>query len=184
MSASLAREPINHRKSVLLLPLFWEGVVIACFGALIYWISHEFSILERAYELTGLNQPANLGGALAVFLLFFAYFFVLALVAVHKWRQAAEANQRLLEANQELEQTAREINKLRGLIPICAKCNRMKDDQGYWRRVEDYLSARAEVEFTHGLCPACVALLYPQLDMVKLAQEKRLAKKDGSGGGD
>jgi hypothetical protein len=183
MSASLARAPFN-RKSVLLLPLFWEGLVIACFGVLIYWIGHKFSLMEKAYELTGLSQPANLGGAFAVFLLFFLYFFALALVAVRKWRQAAATNQRLLEANQELEQAAKEINKLRGLIPICAKCNRMKDDQGYWRRVEDFLSARAEVEFTHGLCPACVAILYPQLDMVKLAREKRLAKKDDSSGED
>ena len=50
---------------------------------------------------------------------------------------------------------------LSGLIPICAACKKVRDDQGYWQQVEEYVSAHAEVEFSHGLCPDCMAKLYP-----------------------
>ncbi len=180
MSSSLASAPVP-RKTVLFLPLVWEAGVVAIFGVVIYWIAHKFDLLEKTYAFTRKYEHLNLDEVFFVFLFFFLYFFALSLVAVRKWRQASEANQRLRETNQEQERAAGEINKLRGLIPICAKCSRMKDDQGHWRRVEDYLSARADVDFSHGLCPACVALLYPELDMLALAQEKQMAGEEESG---
>jgi len=50
-----------------------------------------------------------------------------------------------------------EIQALRGLIPICAWCKRIKDDEGYWRAVEEYLVRHPTARFTHGMCPDCVA---------------------------
>jgi hypothetical protein len=147
MSASLAKAPF-HGKSVLFLPLLWEAILVACFGAVIYWTAGKFDLLEKTLELTRKYEHLNLDEVFFVFVFFFMYFFALSLVAVRKWRQAAEANERLAEMNRELKQADREIHQLRGLIPICAKCNRMKDDQGYWRRVEDYIGSRADVDFS------------------------------------
>jgi GAF domain-containing protein len=56
-----------------------------------------------------------------------------------------------------------EIKTLRGLIPICAQCKKIRDDQGYWQRLERYLEDHTEAEFSHGLCPECVKTLYPEL---------------------
>ncbi len=50
-----------------------------------------------------------------------------------------------------------EINDLRGIIPICAKCKKMRDDAGYWHQLESYFAARSELRFSHGLCPECAA---------------------------
>lgn len=55
------------------------------------------------------------------------------------------------------------INLLSGLLPICAHCRRIRDDQGYWNKIEQYLSSHAEVEFTHGICPDCARVLYPEV---------------------
>ncbi len=54
-----------------------------------------------------------------------------------------------------------EIKTLRGILPICANCKRIRDDQGDWKQMEIYVSARTEAQFSHGLCPECVETLYP-----------------------
>jgi len=54
-----------------------------------------------------------------------------------------------------------EIVELRSIIPICASCHKVRDDGDYWQSVESYFTRRLGVDFTHGLCPDCVARLYP-----------------------
>ena len=46
---------------------------------------------------------------------------------------------------------------LRGLLPICAGCKKIRDDRGYWKRLEEYLEQHSEAQFTHGMCTECVA---------------------------
>jgi PAS domain-containing protein len=71
------------------------------------------------------------------------------------------ARERLLAEKEalidKLSAASHEIGELQGIIPICASCKRIRDDEGYWRQVEDYLSIHASVDFTHGLCPECLA---------------------------
>jgi hypothetical protein len=63
----------------------------------------------------------------------------------------------------ELQQVIGHANQLEGLLPICASCRNVRDDRGYWNRIEDYLGTRTTVEFTHGICPECTDKLYPGL---------------------
>lgn len=67
------------------------------------------------------------------------------------------------KGRQQLEESLAKIKQLSGLLPICAHCKRIRDDQGYWNRIEQYLSSHAEVEFTHGICPDCARALYPEV---------------------
>ena len=55
-----------------------------------------------------------------------------------------------------------ENKRLQGFLPICANCKKIRDDAGYWQQVEVYIEARAEVEFSHGICPECRERLYPK----------------------
>ena len=57
----------------------------------------------------------------------------------------------------ELEESAARIKQLGGLLPICAWCKRVRDDQDYWEEVECYVASHSEARFTHGICPACLA---------------------------
>jgi len=66
----------------------------------------------------------------------------------------------LAHKNAELEMAQHSIKTLRGLVPICASCKRIRDDSGYWRRVEEYVSAHSEAMFSHGICPECMVKLY------------------------
>lgn len=62
----------------------------------------------------------------------------------------------------ELEKALAEIKVLKGIIPICAQCKKIRDDQGYWQQLEVFIRDHSEAEFSHGLCPACIKELYPQ----------------------
>jgi len=62
----------------------------------------------------------------------------------------------------QLEQSLREIKTLRGFLPICASCKKIRDDRGYWSQIEAYISERSDAKFTHGICPECVKKLYPE----------------------
>ncbi|MBN2161552.1 MAG: CHASE domain-containing protein [Pontiellaceae bacterium] len=64
---------------------------------------------------------------------------------------------------QELSKALSEIKTLRGIVPICASCKKIRDDQGFWKQVESYVAQHTEAEFSHGICPECEKELYAEL---------------------
>lgn len=56
-----------------------------------------------------------------------------------------------------------ELVELKRILPICAHCKKIRDDEQYWHQVEEYLNAHMDLEFSHGLCPDCARTLYPYL---------------------
>jgi GAF domain-containing protein len=67
--------------------------------------------------------------------------------------------------NRELERALGEVKVLKGLLPICASCKSIQDDQGNWKQIERYIGDRSDAKFTHTLCPSCVKKLYPDIDL-------------------
>lgn len=63
----------------------------------------------------------------------------------------------------ELKEALDEVKTLRGFLPICASCKKIRDDKGYWQQVESYISAHSEAVFSHGICPECAKRLYPEI---------------------
>lgn len=55
----------------------------------------------------------------------------------------------------ELQQALAKVKTLSGLLPICAWCKKVRDDEGYWKQIENYVEAHSNAEFTHGICPDC-----------------------------
>lgn len=74
-----------------------------------------------------------------------------------------ERTKELTKSNHELQRAMGEIKTLSGLLPICASCKQIRDDQGYWQKIEKYISERTSAQFTHGICPVCAKKLYPDL---------------------
>ncbi len=68
-------------------------------------------------------------------------------------------NERALE---QLQIAIQEIKVLKGILPICANCKKIRDDQGYWRQIEQYISDHSDARFSHGICQECAKLLYPE----------------------
>ncbi len=71
---------------------------------------------------------------------------------------------KIQEYKEELEQKETEINKLSEMLPLCSNCKRIRDDEGYWNEIEEYIEKHADIKFTHGLCNECISKLYPEID--------------------
>jgi PAS domain S-box-containing protein len=61
-----------------------------------------------------------------------------------------------------LQDALANVKTLHGMLPICSACNKIRNDEGYWERIETYIRERSDAEFTHGICPDCAKKLYPQ----------------------
>ncbi len=94
-----------------------------------------------------------------------------------RWQLSRELNDALKEQNEtirkineekeklikELKEALENISRLQGLLPICSNCKKIRDDEGYWQSVEEYISSHTYVKFSHGLCPECAKELYPEV---------------------
>lgn len=128
-----------------------EEVIPTPDGKSRYWSSHKFVLRDR----DGQRQIGGLS------------------FDITERKRAEHERERLLS---ELQQALAAVKTLKGLIPICASCKNIRDDEGYWKQIEFYLCEHSELEFTHGICPACLERLYP--DFVAAQREAAAA---GSG---
>ncbi len=85
-------------------------------------------------------------------------------------RRMVDMQEALAAKVEELHKALEDIKTLRGIIPICANCKKIRDDKGYWNQVEVYVRKHSEAEFSHGICPDCAKKLYPDL-YPKIANE-------------
>ncbi len=132
----------------------------------------------RTVGIMGLaNKP---GGFSQHDALMASHFGELAAIALRN-SQSLEERDRFEEEQQrligELSKALREVKTLKGLLPICSFCKRVRDDQGYWARLEEYLEKHADAEVSHGLCPDCVREHYPEV-YEELQPEKASATPD------
>lgn len=98
----------------------------------------------------------------------FALFLSLLLVAVgigiQQWRvRLLKAKQ--VELQEAVDHAVAKIQILRGLLPMCASCKRIRDDDGYWQGVETYITDHSELAFSHGICPSCADDFLSQLEI-------------------
>ena len=78
--------------------------------------------------------------------------------------ELATANERLAATNAELAEALINVRRLGGLLPICCHCKKIRDDSGYWTKVEEYLATYSEATLSHGICPECIADHYGGFD--------------------
>lgn len=98
----------------------------------------------------------------SLYLVGFSISLPLAILAFVLFRKSASANLALVMKASELAEAMENMKTLQGLIPICASCKSVRDDQGYWHEVESYVMKHSEAEFSHGICPDCQKIHYPE----------------------
>ena len=133
----------NKAKQKLLLEL----LIIFAFCIAIFIFSAHYDILEKLVKFSLLHENWELDEIITVsFFLVFAF-------AVFSMRRL-----------EELRKTLSEIKQLRGIIPICSACKKIRDDEGIWHQIESYVRNHSEAQFSHGICPECMKKLYPDLE--------------------
>ncbi len=85
--------------------------------------------------------------------------------------RVVELQQRLAERVRELETALAHVKHLNGLLPICAYCKKIRNDQNYWQQVESYVAEHSEAQFSHGICPDCYdSVVKTELSHLKINQ--------------
>ncbi len=82
------------------------------------------------------------------------------LVNISERKQAEDERERLIL---DLQQALAQVKTLSGLLPICAACKKIRDDNGYWKQIEEYIQTHSDAEFTHSFCPDCMRTIYADL---------------------
>ena len=92
-------------------------------------------------------------------------------------KRVEEEREKLIHS---LQDALANIRRLHGLLPICASCKKIRDDEGYWNQLEIYIQEHSEVEFTHGICPECMKQLYGDF-LEKDSNSKGIGSTEGHG---
>lgn len=103
--------------------------------------------------------------------------FLIAILGVTSFSAAAEysrykAGKKLSDKNEKLATVLEEVKELHGLLPICANCKKIRNDQGYWDHVEVYIQEHSKADFSHGICPDCLKELYPEVYKIQQAKKE------------
>jgi hypothetical protein len=151
-------------------PLFLDrpGYLLLTIAATISLSEVLVMILLESLPALGSLEKTLLDGALLLLILFpTLYFLALKPLRLHidRRRRAEEEKDALIA---QLRRALDEVKTLRGIIPICASCKKIRDDEGFWHQVEAYVGAHSDALFSHGICPDCAKRLYP--DFVKKMQ--------------
>ena len=123
----------------------------------------ETRVIGRLLELHGLRKDCSefpLELSLALWKRGDETFYSGIIRDITERKRAEEEREKLIL---QLQDAMAKIKVLRGLLPICASCKRIRDDTGYWKRLEDYIVDRSEAQFTHGICSECSRKLYPDI---------------------
>lgn len=80
----------------------------------------------------------------------------------HLQAELETANDTLQQRNEDLEQALAQVKTLKGFIPICSVCRKIRNDDGYWNVLEEYVAQHTDAQLSHGICPECMASEYPE----------------------
>jgi ABC-type amino acid transport substrate-binding protein len=89
-----------------------------------------------------------------------------------------EAEKEREQVIDELKSALDNVKQLKGLLPICSACKKIRDDQGYWQQVEEYVTEHSEAEFSHSICPQCMEKIYPEAFELMRQRKKEQGKSN------
>ena len=87
--------------------------------------------------------------------------FRIVFIDISKRKQAEKEREKLIN---ELQIALKEIKTLKGIIPICSHCKKIRDDAGYWNILESYIQEYSDASFSHSMCPECSDKIYGDED--------------------
>lgn len=152
------QKQVGPHKFNLGIPASFELLLILGTAIGIHLISGHYDWFEYLITLSTQYEEWEIDEILVI-----TFYLALALgiFAFRRWLNQRQIEQALQEQLAQLNQALNEVQQLRGIIPICASCKNIRDDQGYWHQVESYIRDHSQADFSHGICPSCAKKMYP-----------------------
>ncbi|MFP4502044.1 MAG: 7TM diverse intracellular signaling domain-containing protein [Candidatus Hydrogenedentota bacterium] len=145
----------------------WRRRVPFALLFLLAWGSISLVCLFVTLTQLRILQVFPLSGEVTFSLAFVGCVFLWSFALIGRVKAREQEMRRTLETQvqqrtAQLEQSLSQVRTLRGLLPICARCKKIRDDKGYWNSVESYVHQHTEAQFSHSICPVCMEKLYPE----------------------
>jgi preprotein translocase subunit YajC len=119
-----------------------------------YFIFARFDLLETIVEWSQQHEQYEVDELFSTSIILVVLLFIF---SIKRWRET-------LQKTRELQNALDEIKVLQGIIPICAYCKKIRNDEGVWNQIELYIHSHANAEFSHGACPECYEKQMRDLD--------------------
>lgn len=137
-----------------------ELLIISLISLIVFILAAVYDVMERIVEFSRRHEELEIDE-------FFTMAIVVLLASVafahRRWRDARIIGRTLVERNRDLHLALDEVKTLRGILPICSNCKRIRTETDEWQQMETYVSRHSHAEFTHSLCPECARKLYPSI---------------------
>ncbi len=140
--------------------------------------AYRFQVVAANSDGVWNDEGASFAFRVAPFSYQTGTFYVLAVLAAvlvpfgaYAWR-TRQLRARERELRRRVEEATARLKVLSGLLPICASCKNIRDDGGYWQQIEAYIRDHTDADFSHAICPDCMARLYPDLDLPGAAESE------------
>jgi sigma-B regulation protein RsbU (phosphoserine phosphatase) len=98
------------------------------------------------------------------------------LARVKAGKRVIQLEKTLLQKNQELSQALAQVKQLKGIVPICMHCKKIRNDKNYWQQVEEYVAEHTEADFSHSICPECLEEHYPDYAKKQKARATEISR--------
>jgi hypothetical protein len=155
--------PLFHDKAIQ--STIIEIVVVLGLSIVVYVFSVNYDLLENIVLFTDKYEYYDLDEIIPVFIFLV---FALLICLVRRWRLLRIAKFELSKKNSLLAESLAEIKQLRGIIPICCYCHKIRDDKEMWQAVESYISTHTEARFSHSICPECFEIQMDEINNPKI----------------
>lgn len=96
---------------------------------------------------------------------YFLTYFIVSVISYALELSRDHYYQALLKEKKALEEAMQKVKRLSGLLPLCSHCKKIRNDQGYWQRIEAYIGEHSDASVSHGICPDCAAKYYQDFDI-------------------
>lgn len=96
---------------------------------------------------------------ISIYLVFSFVFF-----SIRRWFESVRSEKELKRSLDNLQKALAEVKQLKGILPICTYCKKIRDDEGYWHKVEEYIQQHSEADISHSLCPKCRIIIYEDVE--------------------
>lgn len=140
-------------------PILIETVVMAAILLVCFLLFGRFDVFEKIVAWSRQYEDYEMDEILTTSMVLV---FLMMIFAVRRWRET-KLRERVIDLkNRDLQKAMDEIKQLRGILPLCSFCKKVRNDKGYWEQVDVYLQSRTNADISHSICPRCMDEHYPE----------------------